>query len=244
MRRHYFDLPALVLVPLLCGCASKGKIVTTERVPIISPNTSGTLLTPADQSLVRSGEVIKSYQVNPYEDPHDPSVRHREHLVERVESSPRWINSPTHLAELNSGPASAPPDPAKVSNPYTAELEIKLKQQESVMLASTKLADVMESRIKELTTQLDKNKDLQNASSEVLSKNQQLHSEISSLRGEVASLEAQMRVIADSAQKAVEAPQANTTSQQPQIAPAPAPSSGNWTSKAASLWGKFQQKEK
>jgi hypothetical protein len=125
MKRLFLLTPLL----LLSACAHT-RIVTNQ--PVIYPRDAWEGAVPADSvATIRQASRIHTYLVNDYIDPNNPRIRHQGHQIDVVEQAETWNLRPSGTMVANLGPVTAVSDPASAPNPYTAEFETQLVQQQN-----------------------------------------------------------------------------------------------------------------
>lgn len=137
----------LIAAASLNACAHRQiSTGTTENVPMHAIAVSRV----SEDNSVRAPERVKGYPVGRYQDPNDSDVMHERHTVYRVEEDANWDLRPNEAYDVPLGPSIAVSDPAAVINPYAADLENQLSQQQAHNAAIGQQNDALTKQMEEI----------------------------------------------------------------------------------------------
>jgi hypothetical protein len=120
----YFLIPFVILA----GCSS-------PRIVRMPPAVPGTTLSPDEMESVRYSENVKAYPVGRYVDPNNGFVMHEQHIIYRVETTPKWNLHPNGSPAVSFGPPMAIIDAAKYNAPVNAEVIAEVNKQKAATQA-------------------------------------------------------------------------------------------------------------
>jgi hypothetical protein len=174
-----------LLIPLfLIGCSSQRPMAETQ--PADPPATvAGTAPALPDATDVRHSEALKAYPTGRYEDPNDPSIMHKAHVVYRAEQPPTWNFNPTVATALPLGPTVAVNNPAKDNTDTSGELEQKIQQQNQLLQATFEQNQQLADELKTLQDDIAKTRGLAAA-------NEALQKQVADLQAQLSKLQQQM----------------------------------------------------
>lgn len=121
-------LPYLLIASILFSGCQPSRRVVIKQMPADPP---GTVFATEEAERVRQPAVIKAYSVGPYIDPNSPMVVHREHEILVEEAASSWNLMPSSY--IQRGPTASAPDAAYAPQMSTTELQLRLREIESLM---------------------------------------------------------------------------------------------------------------